>query len=179
MDDPLLRRTWLGRFAYILIALALIFIKLLPLSTTPGGLPGPDLVLAITYAWLFRRPEQIPAVSIVLVFFVFDMVFLKAPALWTLIMLGSTEFLRSRLSHHSNMPFLAEWSVVAVLLSLAILSEQLLLSVFILPRPGLGIALLQGVFTLLAYPIVVVVLRFGLGLRNIAPGEVYDTGRKL
>ncbi len=179
MDDPLIRRIWLGRLIYLGLAGTLMFFKLLPLDTTPGSLPGPDLLTAMTFAWIMRRPDQVPVLLIVAVFLVCDMLFLKAPGLWTLIMLGATEFLRSRTSPTSAMPFLAEWGIVAVLLLAATVAEQLALGIFLLPKPGLGVALLQVLFTLIAYPAIVAALRYGLGLRRISPGELFNVGRRL
>jgi rod shape-determining protein MreD len=179
MDDPLTLRIWLGRLIYLLIAFAIMFTKLLPLDTTPDGIPGPDLLLATTLAWVMRRPEQVPALLIVAVFLICDLLFLRPPGLLTLIVLGATEFLRARISPTREMPFAAECGIVAVILTVTAIAEQMTLSIFVLPKPGLGIALLQALLTLVVYPLIVVGLRYGLGLRRIAPGDFYDTGRRL
>lgn len=179
MDDPMAQRTWLGRFIYLGLACVIFFFRLLPLNAVPGGLPGPDLLLAMTLAWLIRRPEQVPAPLIAGVFLMADMLFLRPPGLWTLIVLGATEFVRSRSSPTRDVPLAAEMGLIAILVITATVVELIALSIFLLPKPGLGIALLQALFTLVAYPVIVAALSLGLGLRRIAPGDVYDQGRRL
>lgn len=179
MDDPVAIRVWIGRGIYLAVVCAIIFFKLLPLDSTPTGFPGPDLLVAVTFAWVIRRPQQVPVLLIAIVFFVCDMIFLRPPGLWTLIMLAATEFLRANTSPTRDMPFLAEWGVVSVLIVLSVFIEQIALSIFILPHPGLGLALFQVLITLIVYPVVVGALRYGLGLHHIAPGEIYDAGRRL
>jgi len=39
-------------------------VRILPLSTEPGSVPGPDVVLCLTFAWVLRRPEYVPALLI-------------------------------------------------------------------------------------------------------------------
>ena len=46
---------WLHRAAFALIAAAVLFLRLLPIDTMPGGLPGPDVMACLTLAWALRR----------------------------------------------------------------------------------------------------------------------------
>lgn len=179
MGDPITLRLWAGRGIYVLIACVLVFVRLLPLDSSPGGFPAPDLLLAVTLAWVMRRPEQVPPLLIVAVFLVCDLMFLRAPGLWTLIVLMTTEFLRARQGPAYDMPFPLEWALVAVLLLAATLAESLTLSLFVVPKAPIGVALLHSLVTLLVYPVVVAALRFGLGLRRAMPGEADAMGRRL
>lgn len=179
MGDPLILRLWAGRAMFFGFVFIVVFLKLLPLSSTPSAFPGPDLLVALTLAWVIRRPQQVPILSVAIVFFLSDMIFLKPPGLWTLIMLGATEFLRSNTSPSRDMPLLAELGIVTVILIASIACEQLILTIFMLPHPGLGVSLVQIVMTLIAYPVVVVGLQYGLGLRHVTPDELYATGRRL
>ena len=56
--------------------------------------PAPDLMLALTLAWVVRRPDLLPAPLIAAYFFVEDILMMRPPGLWALIVLGATEFLR-------------------------------------------------------------------------------------
>ena len=179
MGDPLVLRLWTGRGIYVLIACVLIFARLLPLDSSPGGFPAPDLLLAVTLAWVLRRPEQVPPLLIVAVFLVCDLLFLRAPGIWTLVVLMATEFLRARQGPAYDLPFPMEWALVAVVLLAATLAESLILSIFVVPRAPIGVALLNSLVTLLAYPVGVAALALGLGLRRAMPGEAGTVGRRL
>ncbi len=179
MADPISTRLWLGRGIYLLIACITIFARLLPMDLGPGSTPLPDLLLAVTVAWVLRRPEQVPALMIAAVFLICDMLFLRPPGLWTLIVLLATEFLRSRVGLARELPFPLEWAMVALVLLSATLAEGLILTILVVPNSAIGVALLHILLTLLAYPVVVAALRFVLGLRRAAPGEMDAIGRRV
>lgn len=164
---------WLG------IASLLIFARLLPLSGPPGTWPGPDIVLAMTLAWVIRRPTQIPAVAIVLVFLAEDLFLMRPPGLWALVVLGGTEFLRRRHFVAREMNLLLEWAMVAAVTTAMVIAYRLGLAIVMTPRPPLHLSLLKLVFTVLIYPVVVVVLQNLLRVRKPATGEVDELGRKL
>ena len=56
MIAVLRRRRIVGTAAYIGIGLAVLFFQLMPLNPGQPGLPGPDLILCVTFAWVLRRP---------------------------------------------------------------------------------------------------------------------------
>lgn len=175
MADPITLRLWTARAVYLLAACVIVFVRLLPLDASPHGWPMPDVLLALTFAWVLRRPEQLPALLIVAVFLILDLIFLRPPGLWTAIVLVATEFLRSRNGPGHHLPFPVEWALIAVVLLAATLADNVILSIFMVPRTAIGVALLGSLGTLLIYPPVVATLRFGLGLRHVAPGEADAT----
>jgi len=171
-------RLWAGRGIYLLVAMALLFLRLLPIGHSPSGLPGPDLLVAVTFAWLLRRPDQVPLFSIAAVFLLADMLFLRVPGLWALIMLLASEFIR-RKGVAGDVPFPAEWAAVSGVLVVSVLLEDAVLFVLMVPKVGTGVALLQMLVTIALYPAVALALRLGLGLRRIIPGETDRYGRAL
>lgn len=179
MADPIAFRLWTGRGIYLAVAALVIFVRLLPLDSTPGELPAPDLLLSVTAAWVLRRPAHVPVGMIALVFLTCDMLFLRPPGLWTLLVVLATEFLRSREGLARELTFPLEWALVAGVLVVATLAESLILAIFFVPSVSIGVALLHTLVTLLTYPLAVVALRFGLGLRRAAPGETDALGRRL
>ncbi|OOY27404.1 hypothetical protein BMI90_12375 [Thioclava sp. L04-15] len=179
MIDPLTRRRLGYRTLFIGIGIVLIFVRLLPLSHTPGALPGPDLMLALTLAWVLRRPEYVPALLIVVVFLLEDILFWRPIGLWTLIVLGATEFLRARENALRDLPFALEWALVAVLLVVMMSLKRFMLMIVMVEQPALGLELFRMLMTLAAYPVVVVVSRIAFGLRRAAPGEVDAFGHRL
>ncbi|WP_339108042.1 rod shape-determining protein MreD [Thioclava sp. GXIMD4216] len=179
MVDPLTSRIWMHRCLFLVIASAIIFIRLLPVSPTYHGIPGPDLTLAFALAWVQRRPDYVPALLIIAVFFVQDLVFWRVPGLWTLIVLLATEWLRKRELRLREMPFAVEIAMTAVILVAMVLLERLVMTVLMLDQPPLGRVLLQALTTLIAYPVVIGLSRLAFGLKRAVPGEVDDLGHSV
>jgi rod shape-determining protein MreD len=177
--DPVTLGLWGGRGLYLGLVLAMVFLRLLPVDTEAGGLTAPDLILCLTAAWVLRRPDHVPPVMIAGVFLVCDLLFLRPPGLWTLIVLVATEFLRAREPLARELPFPLEWAMVGLVFVAAALAEVVILAVLFVPGPGVGLALGHMLITILAYPAVVGVLWLAFGLRRPAPGEVDRFGRRL
>ncbi len=55
---------WLCRALFAVLAAVLLFLRLLPLGSVAGGWPGPDLLMCLTFAWVLRRPDYVPALLI-------------------------------------------------------------------------------------------------------------------
>ncbi len=179
MAEAITFQLWVGRTAYILLAVVVVFVRLLPLGASPGGLPVPDLLVCLTFAWVLRRPDHVPPLLVAAVFLICDLIFLRPPGLWALVMLAATEFLRAREGLARELPFPLEWAMVAAVLVVAVLAEALVLGIFMVPGLDVGVGLLHALATLAAYPVVVAALWLGLGLRRAAPGEVDRLGRPL
>ncbi|NRB01279.1 MAG: rod shape-determining protein MreD, partial [Rhodobacteraceae bacterium] len=73
-ETPLLR-LWSARIGYLLVALVLMLIKLLPFSNGAAGFPAPDLLVLVTCVWVLRRPDAVPVLSVAGVFLLADIVF--------------------------------------------------------------------------------------------------------
>lgn len=164
---------------YLLIAAGALFVRILPLDLTGTGLPGPDLLLCLTMGWLLRRPGHLPAPVIAGVYLIEDLVSLRPPGLWALLVLIGSEFLRRRQSVVREINLLLEWAMVAGVLVAMMLANRLVLAIVMVPAPPLDLSLLKLLFTVVAYPFVVLVLHFVLRVRKPATGEVDDLGRKL
>ena len=57
MVDPITTRTWGYRGLFTVLILLLAFFQMLPLGSGAGKLPGADLTVAVTFAWVLRRPR--------------------------------------------------------------------------------------------------------------------------
>lgn len=179
MAEPVVRRP-AGYWGLFLGLVALwLFLRLLPLSTMPARLPGPDLMLCLCFAWVLRRPSYMPAPLVAVVFFVEDLLLMRPPGLWALLMLLGTEFLRGRQALLREFTFPAEWALVAGVGFAILVIERVVLVLTMVPQPALGQALLQMIFTMLAYPLVVLVSHYILNVRKPATGEVDSLGRPL
>ena len=179
MADPVASARIGYRSLYLGLSALLIFLGLLPLSTLPPDWPGPDLVLCLTIAWVLRRPDYAPALSLVAVFLVSDLFAMRPPGLWALIVLIGTEFLRSREALTRDLPFALEWAMVGAVIAAMALANWLILALFMVPQIALGPVVMQLLSTLFAYPAVVALSHVFLGLRKVAPGAVDALGHRL
>lgn len=159
-------RLWAMRALYLASCGAMILAALLPLGGLPRSVPPPDFILALTFAWLMRRPEQVPLWSVVAVFAVADIVFMHPPGLHTALAVLATEYIRThpRLSREPSLA--SEVARVAVLVIAIAVAERLLLAVTLSPAPPLGAALAQALLTILVYPAAVLVTRIVFAVRR-------------
>lgn len=164
---------------WLLIAALTILARMLPLSVSEGAWPRPDLLLALTLAWMLRRPAHLPAVAIIAVFLIEDLFLMRPPGLWALIVLAGTEFLRRRQSTVREMHIFLEWALVSAVIVAMFVANRLGLMIVMSPRPPLDLSLAKLVVTLASYPVVVWVLQVVLRVRKPATGEVDDLGRKI
>lgn len=179
MVDPVRAERWGHRALFVLLAMLLLFIRILPLSAMPVAIPGPDLTLCMTFVWVLRRPDYVPPAMIVAIYLLEDLLFMRPPGLWTLIVLMGMETVRKREAMTRDLPFLLEWVLVGAAIFAMIFTNRFVLAVFMVPQTPLGLACLQGLTTILAYPVVVLATRELLGLRRAATGEVDALGHRL
>jgi len=169
------RRIWGYRAAFILIALAIITYRLLPIGPAGGALVTPDLLLALTIAWLLRQPSFVPIGSVVIVFLLADFLLQRPPGLWTALVLMMTEFLRFRRTALTEINFLIEWSWVAGAVFVITVVERFALWVLLAPQTSLGLSLVHALVTVAVYPIIVLISHYVFGLRKLGPADAETT----
>jgi rod shape-determining protein MreD len=179
MADAIATRRVVWRTVFVGLALLVAFVRLLPLGDGAGGVPGPDLLVALALAWAVRRPDYVPVLLLAALMLMADFLFMRPPGLWAAITVLGVEFLRNREAGFRDLPFPVEWGMVALLLLVMTLANGFVLLVLMVDQPTLGLTLLQLIATILSYPLVVAVTVFALGLRRVAPGEVDDRGHRL
>jgi rod shape-determining protein MreD len=170
---------WLYRCAFVLIAAVLIYLKLLPLEHSAGDLPGPDILLCVIFAWATRRPDFLPVWLLASVLLMEDMLLMRPPGLWTALVIIAVEFVRNRVALTRELTFLAEWAMVSALMVGCLLMYRMIFTLSFLPQAGFGFALMQVMWSILCYPLVVIASRFAFDLRKPATGEVDSYGRRL
>lgn len=179
MAEGIRSGVWLYRGAFLGIALALFFLRLLPLGSVAGDWPGPDILLCVIFAWAMRRPDYLPVWLLALVLLLEDMILLRPPGLWTAIVILAVEFVRGRVALTRELTFAAEWALVAGLMVACLVVYRLVFTLSFLPQPGLGFALMQTLWSILCYPLVIGASRLAFDLRKPATGEVDSFGRRL
>ncbi len=182
--DPVATTPWRFWVLFAGLAALSLFWRMLPLgmggtSIAGTGLPGPDLIACLVLAWVLRRPDYMPAPLIAGVVLLEDLLLMRPPGLWALMVLLGAEFLRGRQPGLRDLPFAVEWAFVGAVLAAMWLGDRLVLGLLMVPAPALGASLVQLVVTLLAYPLVVLATHYLLRVRKPATGETDALGRPL
>lgn len=170
---------WSYRALYVLIAGVLIFARLLPLPDTAGGIPGPDLLFALTCVWIVRRPQYVPPVLVGLVILTADLLLMRPPGLWAALVVVAAEYLRSRTRRAREMNFALEWAYAAVVIALAVLAQRVVLIVLAVAVPRLGSDLLFLLLTVLSYPVMAFLSHSLLRVRRPGSAETSTLGRRI
>jgi rod shape-determining protein MreD len=179
MADVIRDRAWVYRLIYVGLALVILFLQLIPLRNVPGRLPGPDLLLVLTLAWVMRRPDYLPAGLVGMVVLVEDLILMRPPGLWAALTVLACEFLRSRAALTRELVFFMEWLIASAVMLGMLLVYQLVCTVALVPQPAFGLVLVQILWTAAVFPLVIGVSATVLGLHKPAMGEVDDRGRRL
>lgn len=169
---------WTYRGVFLALAALVVFAKLLPLHPGPGRFPGPDILTLMACAWVVRRPDYLPITMVVFVFLMADILFMRPLGLWSALAVLGLESLRRRSVVLRDGGFVNEWLTVGTIITMMFLANSLVLAVFVVDQPGLGLILIRLISTLLVYPIVVVLAARAVGVRKIAPGEVDRLGHR-
>lgn len=171
MIDPVTRHIWGYRALYVGLAAVIVLYRLLPLDTGGARLPPPDLLLALTLAWSLRQPQVTPIGLIVLVFLMADFLLQRPPGLMTVLVLLMTEWLKTRRLSMTEVNFAVEWASVAGAIIAIVVLERVALWILVAPQTSLGLALLHALMTIVVYPVIVLVSRFGFGMRKIGAAD--------
>ena len=165
------RQMLIGTVLFCAAMAVLLFLRLLPLSAGATRWPGADLELCLVLAWVLRRPDQLAAPVIALLFVLQGIILFQPIGLWAAIVLAGSEAARLREARWRDQPFMLEWLRVGILIGMMMLGYRVVQILFLLPVPSLGQVLLQYIATLAAYPVVVFAARWLIGLRRISPAE--------
>ena len=172
MSDTFLPRAWLMRAVYVGLSAAIVFWHLLPISTVPPSWAGPNLFLALTFAFAARRPDYVPILLVAALALGMDLLLQRPPGLWAAITVLGVETLRNRAPGLRDLTFLSEWAAVSSTLVIMTLTYRIILTLFVVDQAPLGLSFMQVGATLLVYPLVVLVAHAVLGVRKRAPGDL-------
>jgi len=172
-------KLWLMRVFFVGLCAALMFWRLLPLNTLPDGLAGPDLMVALAFAWVLRRPEYAPPLLVALIFLVADLLFQRPPGLWAALVVMGCEALKTRAPGLRDMGFLPEWLTAAATMTAIWLLFRIVLGLLFVPQAPLGLSLMQLAFTILVYPVIVLISSALFGVRKIRPGDAESLGVRI
>ena len=172
------RSLWAYRGLFFGLAMLILFLRILPLSQKAGALPGPDWLLTLTFAWVVRRQDYVPIWLIAGVFFAEDLITMRPPGLWCALVVMACEFMRMRALMVRELNFAAEWALISGLMLAILILYRLVFAITFLPQVTFGFALVQVLWSIAAYPLVVLITRYVLALHKPSMGEVDAYGRR-
>jgi rod shape-determining protein MreD len=170
-------RLWTMRAVYPGLALLILFAQLLPMQGVTTRIAGPDLLVALTFAWALRRPDYVPMLSIAAVMLLADLLMQRPPGLWSALVLLAAEWLKVQDRRIRGNTFFAEWLTVAAALLVIAVLYRLVLGLMVVGPGAVSLHAMQYGMTLLAYPIVAAISHLAFGVRRSAPGEFDPVGR--
>jgi len=164
--DNVTTRLWIMRLVYVLLALLVMFMHLLPLDTRPGHWPFPDLLLGLTFAWVLRRPEYVPLLSIAGIMLLADLLLQRPPGLLAALVVAGSSYLRSAAPGMRDIGFVGEWiSVGAIMISVFALN-RMVLAIFAVQQTTLLPVLAQLALTIIFYPLIVLISQVIFGVKR-------------
>jgi len=171
MISPLALHRWAFIGLFLLLSMFIIFARILPLGPVSEGMPPPDTIVLLGFAWVLRRPDFVPVVLFAAILLVTDLLFLRPPGLATALAVIGLEWLRARAGLMRERGFIIEWATVASVLALMLLAERVVLALLFVPQDNPGLAVFALAVNILFYPFIAALSVWGFRVRRLAPGE--------
>ena len=173
-NDPFYR-TWGARVVFFGLSFLLILIPLTPIDLSPTNWPRPDILFAVTFVVVLRRPDIAVFWLVALIFLFADILRSDPIGLWAAISLMGVEFARdNRVSIRENL-FIGEWTSFVAIFTLCLIVKSVIETLFLIPKMGIinGMILI-GVTTIL-YPITLLIVKYGFRIRRPRASD-FDQG---
>ena len=176
--DSQTSQLWSKRGLYLLLAALVMFLHLLPLDTQPDRWPFPDLLIALTFAWVLRRPEYVPTLLVAIVMLMADLLLQRPPGLLAALVVLGAAYLRTAANGMRDVGFFSEWMTVAVVITAVFVLNRVILAILSVQQAALGPVVIQVVLTIAVYPLIVLLSQNGFGIRRISSPENSTLGAR-
>ena len=151
---------------FVLIIFVLVFVKILPLNTVPKEWTVPDVILCVTLVWCLRRPLGAPILLIAALFLLQDIIFQRPIGLIAALATLMCEWAKRQALRTEEFPFIIEWITAAIAMIAIFILGQAITRMSLIETPSTWIFAKELVLTILAYPLITLLCRYGLGLRT-------------
>ncbi len=156
------------------LALAALYLALIPFDFAGQGIAGPDLAFCLMLAWVARRPASAPLWAILVVGLAGDALLSRPIGLGALALLLAAEATRANAAWLRAGSFLREWAFVAAAFALCLAGMRLGLDLLFAEGPHVAALTGHWFTTALAYPLAVALVALAAGVR--APGRAAGPG---
>ncbi|WP_170475108.1 rod shape-determining protein MreD [Ruegeria arenilitoris] len=176
--DNAASKLWLKRCLYVLLSFLVLFLHLLPLDTKPDRWPFPDILIVLTYAWLLRRPEYVPMISIAAIMLLADLLLQRPPGLMAALVVLGAAYLRSAAPGFRDAGFAAEWTSVAAVITVIFVANGLILGILSVQQAGMGSIAIQAIVTISIYPAIVLLSQVAFGVTRASVTDNTTAGAR-
>ena len=152
--------------SFLLISLVLIFLRLLPLNHLTTDWPVPDLILCVMLAWCLRFPASAPIILLGFLFLIQDVLFQRPIGLFAASAFLLCEWCKRQSIQAVEFPFSLEWLTATVAMLMIFFLTRLVAMLSLISNPPLHLGLREILVTIITYPFIVILLRFGIGLKS-------------
>lgn len=157
---------WFNRALFMSLGLFVTLAAMLPLGISADAAVMPDLLIAMTFAWIIRRPDTAPLGLVLLLALFADVMLMRPVGLWAMLTLLVAEFARSQTRPLREQMFVLEWLIFSLVFVAAIGLNALILGLTFSPKPGFDLTLNYVINTVAAYPLVVGVMHWVFRVRS-------------
>lgn len=144
------------------LGLSAVFLEVLPLGLPAESRPSPDLLLCVVAYWSIRRPGSAPAVLIFALGLTRDLLTDVPVGAGVLSLLIVSEVLKLRRRRFARASFAVEWVAVSLAAIGSAALQWLLVALMLARPPWLADLFNQSIYTMMAYPLMALFLRWGL-----------------
>lgn len=153
----------LARIGFMLVlGLLAIAIEAAPLGVGPAAPPSPDLLLCVIVYWTARRPGSTPVLAIFLLGLVRDVMTDVPTGAGALALVLAAEVVRAIRHRLARSYFILEWLALAAAALGTAAFLWLLIVLALAQPPYLGALIHQSLYTVMVYPLIVIVFRWVL-----------------
>ncbi|MEO1108693.1 MAG: rod shape-determining protein MreD [Pseudomonadota bacterium] len=177
MDRPA-SYNWAMRGLYVMIAFLVLFLHLLPLNAQPDRWPFPDVTIALTFAWVLRRPEYVPTLLIAAVMLMADLLLQRPPGLLAALVVLGAAYLRGAAPSMRDAGFVGEWISISVVTAAVFLGNRIILAIASIDQAAFGPVLFQLIVTIVAYPVIVLLSQSVFGVRRVSAADASVAGAR-
>ena len=176
--DRQVSQLWTKRGLYLFLAALIVFLHLLPLDTQPDRWPFPDLLMALTFAWVLRRPDYVPIGLIAGVMLMADLLLQRPPGLLAALVVLAAAYLRGAALGLRDAGFASEWTTAAAVITAVFVLNRVILAILSVQQAALGPVVIQIVLTIAVYPLIVLLSQSGFGVRRLSPSDGGSAGTR-
>lgn len=175
MDKPT-SYSWAMRGLYAALAFVVLFLHLLPLDAQPDRWPFPDVLIALTFAWVLRRPDYVPTLLVAFVMLMADLLLQRPPGLLAALVVFGAAYLRAAAPGMKDTGFVGEWMSVGVVIAMVFLMNRVVLSILSVQQAALWPVVIQLVLTIAFYPVIVLLTQSVFGVHRLSAADAGAVG---
>ncbi len=159
-------RLWAYRGIYFLLGLFMVALPLLPLQFDPAQWPMPDMLFALTVAWIVRQPQTAPFVLVAALALLADAVLMRPLGLWAFLFLIAVETIRSSHKSIQERGVVIEGLIALAALVIMLLAQNILLWISFSKTMDLTLSAKFVLRTLLFYSFMIIFLHYVIRVRK-------------